>query len=71
MNEDINKFKVTTKEVIRNLETLNYVLEAKQSCIENETVSKLLDVYGDTVDRLKDAFDTLRAEAGSKLIKDL
>lgn len=71
MSEEIKKFQVTTESVIRDLETLNYVLESKQSCVENETVSEILCVYEGEIHRLKSAFDTLRAEAGSKLIKDL
>lgn len=69
--EEIAKFKTTIKEITDNLEVLCYVLDLKHSTIEGETVSQKLEIYEDTADRLKKAFDMLREEIGNKKIKDL
>lgn len=71
MNEDVNKFKATVKEITDNLETLCCVLDLKHCTIKGETVSQKLEIYENAINRLKAAFDTLRDKAGSKLIKDL
>lgn len=71
MKEEIRKFVETIDEVVDDLKTLSYMIGTKTALSNAETVSEKLERYEDTIDRLKAAFDTLRDEAGSKLIKDL
>ena len=68
---DIQKFKFEVEKVIDDIDTVIHILENASSAYPDDTINDVVELYEDTSERLKKAFDELGKNIGSKLITDL
>ncbi len=68
---DIQKFKNEIEDIVDDLSIVTSALEKGSFVNPEDTVSYVTNVYEDTVERLKDAFDKLRESIGEKKLVDL
>lgn len=69
--DDIQKFKNEVENIIDDLNIVMSTLEEGAFVRPHATVSCVIDVYEDTVERLQIAFSELRESIGEKRLADL
>lgn len=70
MNE-IKKFRLEVDKVIDDIDTVIYIFEKASSANPDDSVTDVVELYEDTAERLKGAFDELKKNIGYKRISDL
>lgn len=63
------KFKNEITGILNDIDTFMYVIDSRNS--PDKTLKSEIELYEDTSDRLKRAFDDLKESEGDKLVKDI
>ena len=63
------KFKNDITSILNDIDTFMYVIDSRIS--PDKTLKSKIELYEDTSDRLKRAFDDLKESEGDKLVKDI
>lgn len=63
------KFRNEITDILNDIDTFMWAIDSRNS--PNKTLKSEIEIYEDTSDRLKQAFDDLKESEGYKLIKDI
>lgn len=63
------KFKNEITEILNDIDTFMWSIDSRNS--PNKTLKSMIEIYEDTSERLKQAFDDLKASEGDTQVKDI
>lgn len=63
------KFRNEITDILNDIDTFMWAIDSRSP--PNKTLKSEIEIYEDTSDRLKQAFDDLKESEGYKLIKDI